>query len=81
MIVELFRYLLGRPRSVSDSVALEVAKAEATRRSWPWVGPFHISRGFGLILVMSNARTRGANVNVQIDAVTGKVRKARFAAR
>lgn len=65
----------------SSAEVLAIGRAYCERRGWPWTEPVHFSRGWRVARVRTNARTRGGNVNLEIELRTGTVIKAGFARR
>lgn len=72
--------LLPKPK-VSQEEALELARAEARARGWPWHGRVHVHEGLLNWYFMTNADFIGGNVNVWVNSRTGAIRKAGFARR
>ena len=76
---------VGRSERISDSQAIEAARAECERRGHPFLSPVHVSHGlFGLgfrLTVLSHADMRGGNCWVDIDPRTGEVLRCRFISR
>ncbi len=73
--IAMFRPVISRHQ------ALALARAECDARGWPWREPVHVARGLGSYHVMTNARSRGGNVNIRIGVASGQVISATFAQR
>jgi len=72
--------LLAKPK-VSRDDALDVARAECQGRAWPWHGRVLVHEGLTYWHFMTNADSRGGNVNIWVDSRTGGITKAGFARR
>lgn len=67
---------------------LEIAKATATDRSWPWLQPVEVRHRRAWLIfgkhrwhVLTNAQARGANVRLVIDDASGRVTESWVAPR
>ena len=56
-----------------------VAKQHCASKGWPWVEPVHVRCFLRTARVMTNASHRGGNVNVEVDRLTGEVKRSGFA--
>jgi hypothetical protein len=78
-MLPFLRRLLRLPPPILRDRALAIARAECDSRGWPWVDPIHVSQGPFAFHVMTNARSRGGNVNIHIRRSDGHVLRAAFA--
>ena len=78
---EFVQRLLGIRAPISRETTLRIAHEYAVSRGWPWVEPVRTVQGITRVHVMTNANTRGGNVNVWIRLRDGKVVHAGFARR
>jgi len=65
---------------------LEIAKALAADRNWPWLQPVEVRQRRAWLLfgkhqwhVLTNAQARGANVRLVIDDDSGRVTRSSVA--
>ena len=70
--------LLGRlmPGKLTLEAAEEIARGECERRDWPWTEPVTARRQLRSYRFWTNARSRGGNAEIVVDANTGEVRRA-----
>jgi hypothetical protein len=74
--------LLGRIfGAVTVEDAKRLAREECERRGWQWIEPVFVKRFFWVYHVMTNASNRGGNVNIWVDARSGRIKDAKFASR
>jgi hypothetical protein len=85
--------VIGQPEAggrggLTRDEAIELARQVAKAEGWPWQEPIVASRSRAFVLfgpirwhIMSNADSRGQNVNVQIDDATRRAIGKGFAPR
>jgi hypothetical protein len=64
------------PSKLSLESAERIARAECERRGWPWTEPVSARRQLRGYRFWTNARARGGNAEIVVDANTGEVRRA-----
>jgi hypothetical protein len=77
----LIRRLLGIEVRVTEQGAIDLAKAEAASRGWPWTEPVAVSERLTEFRVWTNSRRRGGNVIIRVDLETGEIKRASYAER
>jgi len=71
---QLLRLILRIPRpKISRDQALGFAKDACVAGGLAWEEPVVVSEGLKVFHVMTNAKHRGGNVNIRIDAQSGHV--------
>ncbi len=76
-MIRAVRFLLQIPQpAISEASAVEIAKRVCAENGWQWREPIAISEGLRRYRIMTNALCRGGNVNISIDASTGRVNSA-----
>jgi hypothetical protein len=64
------------PAKLTMEAAEQVARAECERRGWEWKEPVIRRRGLRGYRFWTNAKMRGGNVEIVVDANTGEIRRA-----
>lgn len=64
---------------IGSSEAVLAAKRECAMRGWPWQEPVVIQEGLVEYRIMTNASSRGGNVNIAVDCRDGRIRFAALA--
>jgi hypothetical protein len=64
------------PAKLSLAEAERIARAECERRRWPWTEPVSARRQLRGYRFWTNARSRGGNAEIVVDANTGEIQRA-----
>ena len=75
-----FRRGLGI-RTVATEEAVRAARAACEKKGWPWQEPLLIHESPTNFWMMTNARSRGGNVNLVVGMRSAQIKKAAFARR
>ena len=74
---ELIRKAARLPEAGIDAAtARQIARAECSRRGWPFVEPVRVYERLRDFRVWTNARARGGNVEIVVRASDGAVTRA-----
>lgn len=82
MILRLLRALVGiGPPRISREEAMDIARLECEKRSWPFAVPVHCTLGLRTYSIVTNCNSVGGNVYIKIDILTGHVRSIGISSR